>query len=93
MIKYNVNVDEGSLSFFQTGVYYKSNYFQDLDKLTQDHKLIVLDLLLLHNCKNFQSADKLYRLFYRTYGKADYKTVNKRLKYLHKKNIMSRVFF
>ena len=86
------NVDQDMIRFFNSTIYFKRNR-SDLNRVSQEYKLTALDLLSLNNLENYKSADQIYMELYRKFGKADYRIIHKRLRYMKMKKIVSSIIF
>ncbi len=76
--KYSIHVGNGELFISKNQSYYK-RIRDDLDVVSQEIELTALDLLILNLIKNYKSCDDIYRELFRKFGKADYKTIQKKL--------------
>ena len=87
-IKFLANFNSNNPKISRVVKLYRRNR-DDLDLVSQEHKLTALDLFILNELENWRSCNQLFTIFHQKHGKKVLlKNIQSRTKYLQKNGLI-----
>ncbi len=87
-IKFLANFNSNKPKISRVVKLYRRNR-DDLDLVSQEHKLTALDLLILNEIKDYKSVNQLFTIFHQKFGKKVLlKNIRLQIKYLQKNKLI-----